>query len=254
MTKKTNSAPSHLFSREGEQMVLGCMLNSNESLCSAFEKEHLMPSQFYYAEHSTIFLAMESLFKSTRKSDVHLLSEELKRRGRLDTVGGVEYLISLASIAGTSAYFEAYAQDLKSLSRRREFVKHCEELHKEALSSDLDPTALATLASEKFAHMAKKGDSGSTLQIAEVSRGERSEESFLDSLKEKVRVCTREGRSLLPGLSTGYPSLDGILGGFREENFILVAARPSVGKTAFALNLVRNLGVFQKVPVAFYSI
>jgi len=254
MTKKTTSTSSHLFSKEAEQMVLGCMLTSSKSLCSAYEKELLSPNNFYYPEHSAVFLALESLFKTNRKADVHLLTEELKRGERLNVVGGVEYLLTLASIAGTSAYFEAYAHDLKSLAQRREFVNRCEELHKEALSSDLDPCALATLASEKFASIAKKSDSGAALKIADVSKGEGSESSFLEMLKEKKRICSEGGQCLLPGLSTNYPSLDSILGGFRKENFILVAARPSVGKTAFALNLVRNLGVTQNIPVAFFSL
>ncbi|MCH9625885.1 MAG: Replicative DNA helicase [Chlamydiales bacterium] len=255
MTKKTSPTSSpYLFSKEAEQMILGCMLSSIESLSSAYEKEHLSTSDFYYPEHGEIFLALESLFKSTRTADTHLLIEELKRRDRLKAIGGVEYVFELASIAGTSAYFEAYTHDLKSLSQRRGFIKRCENLHKEALSADLDPAALATLASEQFADIAKKSTSSTSFKMTDISRGEGSDSSFLQELKKKIKNCSDDGKFHLPGLSTSYPSLDDILGGLREENFILFAARPSVGKTAFALNLVRNLGVLQKIPVAFFSL
>lgn len=252
--KKENTYLKHIFSKETEQMVLGCMITSSENLCSAYEKENLSSEDFYYPEHKTIYFALESLYKNNRKADVHLLSEELKRQERLKTVGGVEHLVSLASIAGTSAFFEAYIQDLQSLSRRRTFIQWCEEFQNEALNSELDSSSLATQASERFAQFARKTQRETTFQLREISRGEGSQASFFNQLKEKVRTCAEKGKSLLPGFSTGYSSLDEILGGFREENFVLVAARPSVGKTAFALNLIRNLGIHQNIPVAFFSL
>ena len=253
MTKKTQSSDASIYSRDTEQMVLGCVLSSEASFKSCFEKNNIEVTDFHYSEHQAIFLELRNLYNSGSASDVHLIAEQLKRTGKLEVVGGVSYLMDLAGFPGTSAYFESYFHLLKEISTRREFVFRCDELKYLALNGKKDIFSMAALATTSFAQISQRARKKKSLSLANISKGEGSL-TFIEDLKEKRRKGLQAGKWQIPGISTGYFSLDGTLGGLRDENFIIVAARPSVGKTAFALNSAEKSRFKKKIPVAFFSL
>ena len=118
-------------SKESEMMVLGCMLTKINSLNIAADA--LRSIDFYYTEHQTIFDALVLLFKNDKPADIHLVSEELKRTDKLDKIGGVGYLTTLAQYAGTSAYVEEYVELIKNKSILRRMIFTAQEIEKKAL-------------------------------------------------------------------------------------------------------------------------
>ncbi|MBU6446093.1 MAG: replicative DNA helicase, partial [Verrucomicrobia bacterium] len=116
-TKKTRVPPN---SKESEMMVLGCMLTNINALNVA--ADHLEDLDFYYTEHQTIFSTLKSIYRADKPADIHIVGEELKRQNRLDHIGGVSYLTTLAQYAGTSAFIEEYVQLVREKSVLRQMI------------------------------------------------------------------------------------------------------------------------------------
>ena len=115
--KKTRIPPN---SKESEMMVLGCMLTSVNGLNIAADT--LLDTDFYYNEHQIIFSCLKTAYRSDKPADIHLISEELKRQNKLDAVGGISYLTTLAQYAGTSAYIEEYVNLIREKSILRQMI------------------------------------------------------------------------------------------------------------------------------------
>ncbi len=248
------SIEDNIHSKDAEMMVLGCMLSSPSYFKSGFELLQLHAEDFYYIEHQAIFSSLHALHQEGRNgSDVFLVFEKLKDNGEFKKVEEIGYLTNLAVFAGTSSDFESYCEILKKFSMRRAFIARCDDLKKLALVEQKDIASIAALATSTFSRFTQNATQLTNQSIHEISKGEGNG-SFLDELKQKRARGVTEGTWQIPGIPTGFNALDSALGGLRNENFIIVAARPSVGKTAFALNLLRNLGVEQKKPVALFSL
>ena len=138
--------PPH--SKESEMMVLGSMLTSIGSLNIA--ADGLDDSDFYFTEHKIIFQVLKAFYKSDKPADVHLLCEELKRLEKLQAVGGVAYITTLAQYAGTSAYIEEYTEIVKNKSLLRRMIYSSQEIEKNALADPDDVHAALDEAQLKF--------------------------------------------------------------------------------------------------------
>ncbi len=228
------------------------MLSSAMSFKSSFEKNQIEMGDFHFPEHQTIFMGLQKLYFSGSDSDVHLLSDQLKRLGKLETAGGIEYLTSLACFPGTSAHFDSYFALLKELAARRKFVTRCDELKRLVLGGEKEASTVAALASMSFNELSRQTSKRRSLSLVNLSKGEGR--SFFEQLCEKQENGMKGQKWSIPGFSSGFSFIDGYLGGFRKENLIILAARPSVGKTAFALNLLRNIGMKQNIGAAFFSL
>ena len=243
-------------SKESEMMVLGCMLTKINSLNIAADA--LQGIDFYYTEHQIIFDCLKTLFKNDKPADIHLVAEELKRLGTLDSIGGVGYLTTLAQYAGTSAYIEQYVELIKNKSILRRMIGAAQEIEKKALEEPSDvhgalDEAQATLFAISQTTNAKAGK-----HIREILSGTISESGlpYLKELEERQEAYLEKGADAVSiiGLPTGFSDLDRMINGFAPSNLIILAGRPGMGKTAFALNIAETICFKHQMAVGIFSL
>src|SRR3989344_9540583 len=123
-------------SKESEMMVLGCMLTSLNSL--NIGADSLGDTDFYYTEHQVVYSALRSAYLADKPADIHLIAEELKRQGKLENIGGVSYLTTLAQFAGTSAFMEEYVALVREKAILRQMIAAAQNIEKVALEEPAD--------------------------------------------------------------------------------------------------------------------
>lgn len=226
---------------EAEQAVLGAMLLSHDAVIVAMEK--LQSQDFYRDVHRIIFEAMEHLHRENKEIDVITLPDELKRMKKLDDVGGLEYVLNLPNLVGSAANIEYYANIVAEKALARNLISTCTELTTEAYDGQKETEALLDDAERRILQLSdtkNRGDFASVSAVVEVT---------LDKITKLY-----ENKAGLTGLPTGFRDLDRMTSGLQPSDLILVAARPSMGKTAFTLNIAQNVGVRQHKTVAFFSL
>lgn len=226
---------------EAEQAVLGAMLLSHDAVIVAMEK--LQSQDFYRDVHRIIFEAMEHLHRENKEIDVITLPDELKRMKKLDDVGGLEYVLNLPNLVGSAANIKYYANIVAEKALARNLISTCTELTTEAYDGQKETEALLDDAERRILQLSdtkNRGDFASVGAVVEVT---------LDKITKLY-----ENKAGLTGLPTGFRDLDRMTSGLQPSDLILVAARPSMGKTAFTLNIAQNVGVRQHKTVAFFSL
>lgn len=237
---KVKIAPN---SKESEMMVLGCMLTSINSL--NIGADSLNEEDFYYAEHKAIFQVLKSAYKNDKPADVHLVSEELKRQGRLQAVGGVSYVTTLAQYAGTSAYLEQYVEIVKNKAVLRGMINAAQVVEKTALEEPEDVHASLDDAQQMFFQISQSANPIAGLSINEILSGAGSDaqKPFLKELEERQERYRLHGpeEAGITGIHTHLTDLDKMIDGLNRSNLIILAARPAMGKTALAINIAENV-------------
>lgn len=250
---KVRVAPN---SKESEMMVLGCMLTKVNSL--NIGADGLDALDFYYSEHQTIFDVLKGLFKSDKPADIHLVAEELKRLEKLERVGGVAYLTTLAQYAGTSAYIEQYVELIRNKSILRQMIYASQEIEKGALEEPSDVHGALDDAQATFFKISQATNSKAGKEIKDILSGVRAESGlpYLKELEARQERFLEEGEEALAftGLPTGFADLDTLINGLAPSNLIILAGRPGMGKTAFALNIAENVCFKHGVPVGVFSL
>jgi len=226
---------------EAEASLLGALLIDPEALHKVADQ--LRPEDFYKPAHQKIFRAALRLFENNEPPDVITLANELTRQGELDSTGGAPYLAQLAASVATSASVVYYAKIIREKSITRGLIKAATEIVTQGYAGD--------------------GDVGGLMDFAEKTIFEISERSIQqafshvrDVVKESIKTIEHlyENRSAVTGVSTGYKELNRITAGLQRSDLIIVAGRPSMGKTAFALNLATNAAIETKHAVAVFSL
>lgn len=250
---KVKVAPN---SKESEMMVLGCMLTKVNSLNVAADA--LSAADFYYKEHQVIFDILKGLFKSDKPADIHLVAEELKRIDKLEEVGGVSYLTSVAQYAGTSAYIEEYVELIKNKSILRRMIFAAQEIERTALEEPGDVHGALDDAQAQFFHISQATNATAGKHIKDIISGVRSESGlpYLKELEERQETYLEKGADALAftGIPTGFADLDKMINGLANSNLIILAGRPGMGKTAFALNVAEHVAFNHKMPVGIFSL
>ena len=226
---------------EAEQAVLGAMLLSHDAVIVAMEK--LQSQDFYRDVHRIIFEAMEHLHRENKEIDVITLPDELKRMKKLDDVGGLEYVLNLPNLVGSAANIEYYANIVAEKALARNLISTCTELTTEAYDGQKETEALLDDAERRILQLSDTKNCGDFASVGAVV------EVTLDKITKLY-----ENKAGLTGLPTGFRDLDRMTSGLQPSDLILVAARPSMGKTAFTLNIAQNVGVRQHKTVAFFSL
>jgi replicative DNA helicase len=251
--KKTRVPPN---SKESEMMVLGCMLTNINALNIA--ADGLQDVDFYYTEHQTIYSALKAAYRADKPADIHLISEELKRLSKLDAVGGVSYLTTLAQYAGTSAFIEEYIQLVREKSILRQMVQAAQGIEKVALEEPADVLAALDQAQTQFFQISQENQKEGGVSLKELITGLKAESKmpYLKELQERQQKFQEKGpgESGITGIPTHFIDLDKMLNGFNNSNFMILAARPSMGKTAIAINLAENICFRNHTPVGFFSL
>lgn len=251
--QKIRVAPN---SKESEMMVLGCMLTSVNSLNIAADA--LDESDFYYTEHQLVFQVLKGAYKQDKPADVHLTCEELKRMEKLDAVGGVAYVATLAQFAGTSAYIEEYADIVKSKSVLRRMIHAAQMVEKSALNEPQDVHGTLDEAQALFFKISQSANPGAGILISDLLSGVKSTSQipYLKALQERQEEFRARGpdEPRITGLPTHFMDLDKTINGFNNSNLMILAARPAMGKTALALNIAENICFKNKLPVGIFSL
>lgn len=252
-TVKVRVAP---HSKESEMMVLGCMLTSINSLNIAADA--LDESDFYFTEHKIIFQILKTAYKKDRPVDIHLVAEELKRQEKLHAIGGVAYLTTLAQYAGTSAFIEEYTDLVRNKSLLRKMINAAQVIEKSALEEPSDVNTALDEAQQIFFQISQFANPGSGVLLSEIFSGVKSETQvpFLKELQDRQERYLQLGPedAGISGLPTHFVDLDKMINGLGKSNLIILAARPAMGKTSFAVNIAENVCFKGKVPVGIFSL
>lgn len=226
---------------EAEQSVLGAMLIDKEALIQA--AEILTPEDFYRENHQQIFRALLDLFNKGEPADLVTASEELESKNLLEKVGGASYLASLANMTPTSAHAKYYAEIVKEKSLLRRLIQAATTIVGKCYGNIEDVREFLDEAEQIIFDVAKSRDTKSFIHLK-------------DALEQTFEKLERlyERKSGVTGLSTGFPDLDNLTSGLQDSDLIIIAARPSMGKTTLALNIAHQIAVNERLPVAFFSL
>ena len=226
---------------EAEQCVLGSVLLQQGALVKILEL--LTPDDFYRESHKIIFKAMVALFEKNEPQDIITITNVLKDRDQLDTVGGPSFLSSLSDIVPVAANIIYYAQIIRSKSILRHLIQTCTEIASRCYEEQDDIDSLVDDAEQN---------------IFEISRTKSKQgfEPLSKIIPETFKRIERlaEKKELITGVPTGYDDIDRITAGLQPSDLIILAGRPSMGKTALAMNIVQNASIFHKIPVAVFSL
>lgn len=247
---------THPNSKESEMMVLGAMLTSVGGLNVGADL--LGEADFYYSEHKLIFGVLKAAYRQDKPADIHLISEELKRQGKLENAGGLSYLTALVQYAGTSAYVEEYAELVRNKSILRRMIMTAQQIEKEALEDPQDVHAVLDTAQQKFFEISQTANPLAGVTIAEILSGAKASSAlpFLEELqKRQERYQNRGPEDIgISGIPTLFIDLDKLINGFSPSNLMILAARPAMGKTALAVNLAENICFKNGMPVGIFSL
>ena len=250
---KTKIPPN---SKESEMIVLGCMLTSIGSLNVAADS--LDESDFYYNEHKIIFEALRSSYKQDKPADVHLICEELKRSGKLKTAGGVSYVTTLAQYAGTAAYIEEYADLVRNKSLLRRMIYASQEVEKQAFNEPEDVHNALDTAQQKFFNISQAANPAAGIHLKDLLSGAKAPTKlpYLKELQERQEkfLGRTEGDFGITGIPTHFLDLDKMINGLGPSNLMILAARPAMGKTALALNIIENVCFKNHLAVGIFSL
>jgi len=231
--------PPH--SIEAEQSVVGAMIIDKEAINTAVEM--LRPEDFYKEAHREIFEAIITLFNRNEPIDLITLSEELKRRGNLENIGGVTYLANLSSSVTTTANVEYYCKIVEDKSILRQLIRSSDEIMTQAFED-----------TEQINTIIEKAEKN----IFEITQGSHRQgfaplnEVLLSSFAQMEERAANKGA--LTGVTSGFIDLDNKLSGLQKADLILLAARPSMGKTALGINIATNSALKGDAKVAVFSL
>lgn len=252
MTKgqKAKELPS---SKESEMMVLGTMLTNQDAL--KIGADSLNDSDFYFADHRTIFQVMKECYRKDTAIDVHIACEALKGTAKLSAVGGVAYVTTLAQYAGTSAHVEEYAKIVKDLAVRRRAIDVAGELARLAQEEPKDVQRIIEKIQRDLTDIARRCSIESDASVGEIFSGAKSRDTkaIVNKLKERQDYFEKHNKPFPTGISTGFADLDKETTILERMNLVVIAGRPAMGKTAFALNIADNVSR-QGKPIGFISL
>jgi replicative DNA helicase len=227
---------------EVEKNVLGAMMLDKEGVAIALEA--LEAVDFYKDKHRLVFEAMISLYQKHEAVDILTLTEELRRQKTLEEIGGAGYLSELASLVPSSANIEYHIQIIRDKSLLRKLIHACTSILKESYESREASEDTLSLAQQLIFDISKEQKQKSYVSIDPILR---------ETLTEIERLHHLDHSGVI-GVPSGFQALDNLTAGFQKGDLIIIAGRPSMGKTAFALNLARNAGVEYNIPVGFFSL
>lgn len=226
---------------EAEQAVLGAILLESDSLITVMER--VASDDFYRTSHQHIFEAMLELAQQNEPIDLVTLTAKLQDKQQLENIGGVSYLSQLANAVPTAANVDYYAQIVEEKSMLRRLIRTATQIVSSGYAGEEDVGSLLGDAEKRILEISQRQSGSGFVAIRDV----------LMEVFEKVEYLfnNKGGTS---GIPSGFPDLDRMTSGFQRSDLIIVAARPSVGKTAFSLNIAQNVGVRAKETVAIFSL
>ncbi|CAI3334312.1 replicative DNA helicase [Enterococcus cecorum] len=226
---------------EAEQAVLGAIFLDAEALVEAMAQ--IEPQDFYRRAHQIVFRSMIALNDRNENIDIITLKSQIESENTLEDVGGISYLTELSQVTPTASGVAHYAKIVKDKSTLRELIQAATKIVKEGYSQEGSVEEIVEAAEKGILNVSEKRNSTGFQAIADV----------LNSTMEHIDMLSQQNEEIT-GLPTGYPELDKMTAGLQPEELIILAARPAVGKTAFALNIAQNIGTRTDRSVAIFSL
>jgi replicative DNA helicase len=226
---------------DAEQSILGAILIDNEALPKALEV--LNSEDFYKQSHRKIFNVMIELFERSEPIDLITMTDNLKRKDDLEAVGGLSYLSSLVNMVPTAANIRYHSKIVREKALLRGLIRSATEIARKVYEENLDAEELIDYAEKSVFEISDKRIKASFVTLKEVIK-----DSFemIEHLYDKKETVT--------GVPSGFRDLDDLTTGFQKGDLIIVGGRPSMGKTAFALNIAQHVGLEMREPVAIFSL
>jgi replicative DNA helicase len=229
-------------SEEGERIILGAVLLDNALIAQVIEQ--LKTDDFYSPRHRRIYEAMTALFEAARVIDPILIGEELKKEGLLESIGGIATITNLTYGLPHFSDLRDYIKVVKDKSILRNLIRVCNEVTSEALSEEDDAENILDHAERRIFALADEKTRQGFSAIAPIA----------EEVIKKVEEYAKRETHALTGLATGFREFDEKTSGLQRNDLIIVAARPSMGKTALCLTLAQNAAIHEKAVVAIFSL
>ncbi len=226
---------------QAEVCLLGSLLQDNEVIGEVIQS--LKPEDFYRTAHRVIYQAIVDIYDRIQSVDLVILREEIARKHLLEEAGGEEYIAELISTVPSGANAERYANIVREKSIRRNLIQAAAQIVKEAHENPAGPDEILDISEKRIFDIAQWGTTAEAISLGAILHEVMKQ---VDSYKHR--------KGLLTGVRTGFHDLDSITGGLQNGELIVLASRPSVGKTTLALNIIEYVGVKEKLPVALFSL
>ena len=238
-TRLKDHIPPH--SDEAEVATLGALLLNPEALATVLR--YLRPDDFYKTAHQRVFEAIIYLFDHNEAIDLITITERMKAGGLLDAIGGAAYISRLTSSVPTSANVEYYARIVQACSMRRNLVRIASEMVANAHDESQEARNVIEEAERQIFEITDRQLSGSFKPAKEI---------VARTIEAIEKLYHNKGEYI--GVPTGFPELDDLTSGFQNSEFIVIGARPSVGKTALAVTMAANMALKHKIAVGFFTL
>lgn len=224
-----------------EEAVLGALMLEKDALTSVIDI--LKPETFYKDNHKEIYSAIVELFNNSEPVDLLTVTNQLRKKGKLELVGGAYYITELTSKVNSAAHIESHARIIIEKAIKRELIRIASEVHRDAFEDTVDVFSLLDKTEQALFEV-------SEINIRKNYADMRSimHEAILELENKKHQ---KDG---LTGIATGFTALDRLTSGWQKSDLVIIAARPGMGKTAFVVSAMRNAAVDFKKPVAIFSL
>lgn len=230
-------------SLEAEQALLGCVLLDTDAQMDIFAKVNA--GDFYSESHKNIYDSMLKIYSKSIPVDFVTLTNQLEVEKKLEAIGGIDYITYLTNIVPSSANFQYYLNIVKNNSVRRHLISEAQEIIKTAFDAEEADVAMQ-LAEKKIFDLSQK-ETSSDLELVGKPGG-----TLTNVLKQISELAENKGK--MRGIPTGYKDFDAITNGLQKSDLILLAARPGVGKTSFAMNIAINSAINEGKKVAIFNL
>ncbi len=227
--------------KEAEMSVLGSAFLSQSALCKVCEE--VLPEMFYFEQHRKIFEAICNLYQAKVPLDITTIKEELDKKKELNAVGGLEYISEIIDSVATTANIDYYIKIIKEKTIIRNLIDTATGIVTEAYETDEDVTSLLDNAEKNILNVIRTRQTSEFVPIKTV----------LGNAKERLEQLA-QNKQLITGIETGFYELDKATAGLHEGELIIIAARPGMGKTAFALNIAVNAAFSTDKAVAIFNL
>ena len=226
---------------ELEEAVLGALMLERDSIIAV--QEYVRPETFYTEEHQLIYKAIESLSAELKPIDLYTVTERLRSRKELKKVGGAAYLATLTQKVGSAANVEFHAKIIAQKYVQRELIRSATEIQRRSYDEEQDVTDLIGYAESEIFKVAE----------GHVKRSVQNSKDILARALKQIEEASKN-TSAFVGVPSGFVAIDRVTLGWQPSDLIIIAARPSMGKTAFVLSMARNMAIDHESPVAFFSL
>lgn len=235
----SDKVPPHNI--EAEQAVLGALLLNWEAMANVVS--NLRADRFYSLQNQVIFDAMLKLYAQNARGDTISLINELTVEGNLDKAGGTAYIASLTDTVPSAANIDYYAKMVLDRAARRDLIKISGELKTESFDLQKNSETLLDNAEQKIFALAERNETTEIYAAKQIM------------IKEIEIIESRyKSKNQFTGVPTGFAKLDMYTSGFQNSELIIIGARPSIGKTAFALSMMQNIACEKRIPCGFFSL